>query len=115
MTDSKTAATNRRRNRRLEPKRTTKAAVYTNAMGLGRNIFVAVLDVSESGIRLVVKEALKPDQEIALDLEGLGHRRAFKVGARVIWSVPTADSNFCVGLEFQRTLPYADVALLAKF
>jgi hypothetical protein len=105
---------NRRARRRMAPKRSTKVACYKGALGLGSNIAVSVLDVSENGIRLLVKTALEPDQEIVIRLEGLGQRpHPLKLAASVMWCVPTADGNFCVGTKFQRTLQYADLHAIA--
>jgi len=47
---------NKRRSRRHVPKRGNKLFAYRNALGLGPSIAVAMLDVSEVGIRLVLKE-----------------------------------------------------------
>jgi hypothetical protein len=105
---------NRRRGRRQLPKGATKTQCYPNALGLGQNIALAVLDLSETGVRLLVKQKLTPGREVEIGLEGVGHRRPVKILGRVAWTVKTSDGNHCVGVEFQRTLPYADFLQLAR-
>ena len=41
-------------------------------MGLGANIAVRVLDLSDSGVRLLVRRAVKPGQEVEVTLESIG-------------------------------------------
>jgi hypothetical protein len=105
-----------RKERRIVPRRTpkksSKLACYKGSLGLGTNQAVSLLDVSETGIRLVVKSALEKGQEIILELLGPGHIRPVKVPAIVIWSVATADGTHCIGARFQRRLPYADMQKL---
>jgi hypothetical protein len=70
---------------------------------------LAVLDLSEKGIRLVVKEALRPAQVVTLNLEGPNHPRPLKFMAKAVWCVETAEHTFCVGLQFEKPLPYMDL------
>jgi hypothetical protein len=74
---------------------------------------VSVLDVSENGVRLVLKEGLPVGHEFAVTLEGLSSR-AVKVVARVVWSAALADGNFCVGAAFGKGLSYYDLSALAR-
>jgi hypothetical protein len=114
QTTTQPRTSNRRLSQRRHPKRSTKPYCYPNALGLGRNIALAVLDVSETGARLMVREALEPGREVEVGLEGLGHRRPVKCTGRVIWSLETAEGTYCVGIHFQRALPYADLLQLAN-
>ncbi len=104
---------NLRRSRRQSPKGSTKSRAYGNALGLGPNIAVSLLDVSETGIRLVLKEPLKDKAEFMVELESVG-TRSVKVLARVIWMLPLADGNTCVGAEFAKNLLYSDLLALAR-
>jgi hypothetical protein len=103
---------NMRRSRRQNPKRSTRLKAFRNALGLGPNIAVSILDLSEGGVRLIVKEALKPKAEFEINLETMGSR-TFKVIAQVVWTLPLADGNHCVGARFQKDIPYADLGMLA--
>jgi hypothetical protein len=73
-----------------------------------------MLDLSETGIRLLVRASLPQDLEIEIGLEGLGHSRPLRLPARVVWSVETADGRYCIGAEFQSPLCYADLHVLAR-
>src|SRR4051812_12478558 len=106
MTEQTTArTTNKRRSRRAPPKGTTKVRAYKGPMGLGPNLAVAILDVSETGLRLVLRSDLPKGQEIEVNLDNVS-TKPIKVIADVIWSLPMADGNFCVGVSFQKPLRY---------
>lgn len=103
---------NKRLSRRQAPKGSTKAVAYPNWLGLGANIALAVLDVSETGIRLLVRE-LPRNGEFEINLESIAHRPV-KTLAQVVWSCPTADGNFVLGARFDKSLPYAALQALAR-
>ena len=100
---------NRRGSRRRPPKGSTKIRCYRGPMGLGANVAVSALDVSESGAALVVKAAFKPGEQLEVYLEGLIHRRPIKKMGAVVWCVPASDGNYVVGVHFQGVLHYADL------
>jgi hypothetical protein len=104
----------RRRARRAPAKTNAKVTCRRGTLGLGPNLAGGVLDLSETGIRLVVREDLPPGLEIEVGLEGLGHPRPLRLTARVVWSVATADGRYCIGAEFRRRLTYADLHALAR-
>jgi hypothetical protein len=104
-----TAAAERRIARRRKPKNSAKVVCLKGSFGLGRNLAVAVLDVSETGIRLVVKEALPVNQEIEITLESISCPRPVKQIARVVWCVATADSNWCIGAHFDKLLRFNEL------
>lgn len=107
------------RNRRLSPRRSAKQSVKTvcskGAFGLGPNIALALLDISETGARLIIKEARKPLQELEVCFLPPGHTREFKMPSRVVWCVPTADGNFCIGVQFDKYLNYAALQEIVSF
>jgi len=80
---------------------------------MGANIAAGVLDVSEAGARLLLKEELPVGHEFEVILDSPGSR-SVKILARVIWSVPAADGTFVVGTAFQARLSYADLHALAR-
>lgn len=108
-----TSRTNRRRARRLPAKNSTKVCCFPNSMGLGTNIASTVLDLSETGIRLLVTIELKVGQEVEVALEGVFSGNAKRI-AVVVWVVPAADGTFCVGAQFQKALPFQMVGNLAR-
>jgi hypothetical protein len=93
--------------------KTTKVIATRNTMGLGPNIAVSVLDLSETGIRMILKENLPLGREFEITVESQSSR-PFKVVAAIIWSVPTAEGTFCVGARFSKNLPMSALATLVR-
>jgi hypothetical protein len=110
---SRTEAAPATHNRRLAPRRVPrgrpKVSCYTGPCGLGPNVASSLLDVSESGARLLAREELKPGREVEVGLLGVGHLRPVVRAANVVWCVAAAGGGFCVGVRFQKALPYADL------
>jgi hypothetical protein len=104
---------NRRLSGRRPPKRSTKATGHKGALGLGPNVLLSVVDLSESGARLLVKVALEKGQEVEVNLQGQSHPRPIKVPAVVVWSTATAEGNCSVGVSFHRRLSYTELQELA--
>jgi hypothetical protein len=104
---------NQRRCRRQVPKGSTKIRACNNALGLGKNIAVAVLDISETGIRLLLKQPLKVGKEFEVILEGPGTHEV-KLLARVIWTVETSDGQHCIGASFAKPIGYSDLQALSR-
>jgi len=112
--DSTPTPQNRRRCRRLLPKNGTRAICLRGSLGLGNNLAISVLDLSEEGVRLLLKEPMVVGQELEINLESINHRRPLKILGNVAWAVPTADGTCCVGVRFQRSLRYAEVTQLVR-
>jgi hypothetical protein len=102
-----------RRARRRPIKESTKVHCYGNALGLGRNIASALLDVSEAGVRLTVKIPVEVGQEVEINLHGQTGVSARHI-ARVVWAVPAEGGLFCVGCALAKPLPYATLVALAR-
>jgi hypothetical protein len=105
---------NRRRTRRRSPRGSTRVICFKNALGLGANLALALLDLSETGIRLQLKDPLPENQEVEINLDSLNHRRPLKVLGRVIWCLAAADGSHCAGIQFQRPLAYIDLQALVR-
>jgi hypothetical protein len=104
----------RPRARRSPAKGSCKVTCRRGSLGLSPNLAKTVLDLSETGIRLVVREALPVKQEIEIGLESSCHAGPLRRLANVVWSLPTADGFHCIGAQFQRRLTYADLQVLAR-
>jgi hypothetical protein len=109
MTQKATAAPNRRADRRRRPKSWTKATCRKGVLDLGPDFCLGVLDVSETGIRLLISEDLAKDQEVAVTLESPTQTRPIRRVGTVAWSVPTRNSIYCVGIRFDKRLIYNDI------
>jgi len=103
---------NRRQSIRRTPKGKPRVTCLKGSMGLGRNIGEAVLDLSETGVRLIVTIPLEVRQEIEVTLQGAVQPSPVKLLANVVWCVPTADNHYCVGARFQKYLNYAEFGRL---
>jgi hypothetical protein len=90
----------RRQARRCPPKATTEVVCRPEPMIISSNMALAVLDISADGLRLLVKSPLVKGQKIEVDLEGIGYCQPLKFSAEVVWSLPTADGNYCIGAKF---------------
>jgi hypothetical protein len=104
---------NRRSSQRKCPRRTVKIECRKGALGLGPNIAAGFLDLSEGGVRLLLKEGLEAGNETEVILHGYGMNKPIKRQASVCWSLPLENGLHAVGLHFLKLLPYRDVQLLA--
>jgi hypothetical protein len=109
MSQSNPPQKNRRLFARRPPKRTTKASGHKGALGLGPNVVVSVVDLSETGARLVVKVPLEPRQEVEVELQGQSHPRPLKFPAKVVWSAGAGEGTYTVGVVFERRLSYTEL------
>jgi hypothetical protein len=101
---------NRRAFLRRTPKRKARICCYKGALDLGANLALSLLDMSESGVRLLLKSALEPGQEVNLSFETISHRRPVK--SKIIWCVAAQDGSFCVGIRLDKYLPYQEISRL---
>jgi hypothetical protein len=102
------------RNRRLAPKGGTKVACFNGTMGLGANLALLLLDVSETGARLTVKACLELGQAVEVQLTAPGKGRPFKLAAVVTWSAPAGEQDWCLGVRFDKRLRYIDLMDLCR-
>lgn len=100
MNEPTATGSERRRSRRQRPKPNTEIACRPQTVIVGPDVAVAVLDISADGIRLMVNAPLGKGQRIEVNLEGIGYSRPIKLNAEVIWSLATADGNWCIGAKF---------------
>jgi hypothetical protein len=107
-------ASNRRAFMRRSPKRSSKITCRKGALGLGPNIGVRLLDLSEAGLRMIVKKELTTKDEVEIGLMAPGGVRETICKGRVVWVVPTADGEFAVGILFEKRLPYTNVIDLSS-
>lgn len=99
---------NRRACRRHKPKASAKAFCLKGSLGLGRNIAVSIIDVSETGARLMVKEAIKQEQDVEVILEHTSLAKPVKRVGKVMWCEPTEEGSYRIGVRFEKLLLYTD-------
>ncbi len=105
---------NRRSSLRAIPRSSVKVECRRGSTGLGANLAASFLDLSEGGLRLIVKVPLKVQDEVEILLAGFGMRQTIKRFANVAWALPLEDGQTCVGLQFQKRLPYQEVAQFSR-
>jgi hypothetical protein len=115
MSQPKQAGANRRASRRLPSRSLVKITCRKGSTDLGPNLAVALLDASETGVRLVLSQALDVGQEVSLTLDGPTGGRPAKCQGTVVWSVPAADGSILAGVRLHKPLRYHDLTHLTRF
>jgi hypothetical protein len=103
---------NRRASRRVPLRGSSKVECRRGSLGLGRDLVARPLDLSETGVRLLLREPLSPGEEAEVLLGGSGVAGRVKRLARVVWCI-AAEGGHAVGLRFDKPVPYADLQALA--
>jgi hypothetical protein len=80
--------------------------------GYGPDLALALLDVSEWGAGLAVRQPLQEGEEVALVLVGPAHLRLVAVTASIAWCEAGDDESCRVGVQFHRRLPWEDLLSL---
>jgi hypothetical protein len=78
-------------------------------MGLGPDLALALLDLSQTGALLLLKVPLELKQPVAVELFSTAYPKPVSVDARVARCTPTPEGTYLVGVRFERNLSYADV------
>jgi len=99
---------NRRRSQRRKPRTSVKLQCRKGSLGLGPNVAVSALDLSASGVRLIVTQTLDTMAEVEVVIDGYGMKQPVKRVGIVRWQVEMASGQFCVGVEFQKQIEYRD-------
>jgi len=108
------SAANRRRARRSPVSGLTKVQCRKGVLGLGANLTVKVLDLSETGACLIVKTVLNQGEEAELLLSGPSFARPLQCPAQVVWSVALADGCHGIGVNFVKPLRSAERLRLSR-
>jgi PilZ domain len=102
-------------NRRISVRRLPKVSVRVlcrkGGFDMGPDVAISLLDVSEEGAQLVLKQLLLANQEVTVGLQGQNHRVPVSHVGTVVWSVPV-EGGCCVGIRFEKRLPYRDLLAL---
>ena len=102
-------------NRRVAPRRNARGRVECRpgSAGQGSNVAKSLLDISETGARLLLRQSIEPGRRVELRLHGWGHVSPLAVVAQVIWCEPAKDGMFRIGVRFEQHLSYHDFKLLS--
>ena len=105
---------NRRASRRVVPRGQVRIECRKGTTGLGRNLALRVLDLSETGMRLLVNTPLDQAKEVEVVISGTSYLPPIKRIARVVRNVPNEDGTAAVGLHFSPPLDYANYMALCS-
>jgi hypothetical protein len=83
-------------------------------LGLGPNLAVALLELSEGGACLLVTKSLAVGDEVELSLEAVGGGPPVKALAEVVWSAPEDRDRHRLGVRFRRPLSYSALSDLVN-
>jgi hypothetical protein len=103
------ASSNRRRSRRGPLKSVVRVECRKGSLGLGLNLAVKALDLSETGIRVVARDLLPVGAEVEVLLSGGGAAKVTRRLGRVVWSVALEGGNASAGIAFDKPLQYSQV------
>ena len=103
---------NRRRSMRRRPRASVKVQCRKGAHGLGANVAGPVLDLADSGLRLITTQQLTVGGEVEVMIVGM--REVIKRIGNIRWQLKLEDGNFCTGIEFQKRIDYRDWQNLAS-
>ena len=95
----------RRMVRRLV-KKTTLGTCQKGNSGLGPVLETRLHDISEDGIRVILKVPMAPGDEIEISITPIGTGRPLTVEAAIVWCSKEQGSGFCVAGKFLSPLSY---------
>jgi hypothetical protein len=100
----------RQQNRRRSPRNAARATIRfqcrKGALGFGPNLVIRVLDLSSSGVRLVVNKPLECTDEVEIVIDGHGMKGTVRRLGIVRWNEKLETGQFCVGIEFHKYLDF---------
>ncbi len=105
----------RRQSERCFPHRVAAVSCLRGSMGLGPNLAVSLLDLSEGGAGLVLREPLPEGEEVELTLEPVGSGRTVRLLAEVVWCEPAEGDRHRAGVRFRAPLGHAELFDLVRF
>jgi hypothetical protein len=100
------ALNTRRSSIRLPLRTSVRIECRKGALGFGPNLAAAAVDLSETGVRLVLKSDLPRGQQVEIILQG--QCQPVKRVGMVAWSKNRPDGAFEVGIHFDSNLSYSD-------
>jgi hypothetical protein len=94
--------------------RQVEFAVRTGRLGVGANIGCEMVDASEEGFGLRLKESVPVGRELTIELIPPGAYRPLRLVAEVRWCQPTGDGTFRAGVWLKWRLPSLTVLSITQ-
>ena len=101
----------RRRSARAPAKGSARVNCWRGRIGSGADLALSLMDISRTGVRLMVNTRLQPLEPVTVSLVARGDAPVQRVG-RVRWCVKT-DWSYCVGIELDHPLDDSDLQRLS--
>src|SRR5215212_6697669 len=105
---------NRRASARRKPRGSVKLECRKGSFGFGLNLATTLLDISETGARLIVSQELSLKQELEIIFTGYGMPASIKRVANLRWQLKLEDGKYCIGVQFDKYLEFRDLQNLAS-
>jgi hypothetical protein len=100
-------AQNRRGAMRRRPRGKPRVECRLGTSGLRPNLAEKLLDLSQTGASLLVKQELSPGVEVEVRLISPGRPKPFQAAALVVRSIPAEDGKHTLSVHFEHPLDYA--------
>lgn len=114
MAQEQTSTSNadRRIVRRRTLKKGVALTVRKGTMGLGPNLCIGGVELSDDGIQVMIKNELTKGAEIEVGLTGIGRSKPMVLIADVRWCRPVENAEtFLVGIKLRRRLSHQEMGL----
>jgi hypothetical protein len=101
----------RRRERRKAAKRRVSVTCRKGLDGLGADLCIRLVDVSDEGAKIQIKEWINQnsDVEVTFDVDSLN--KPLVVTGQVAWCQPV-ENGFTIGVKFHDRIDYVDLGHL---
>jgi hypothetical protein len=104
---------NRRQSLRRPPTGKATVTCRKGGLDLGDDIVIGVLNVSRTGVRLLVNCELRDQQEVTLSLESPDGPLPVRAPGHVVWCRPEGE-HWEVGIHLQNRLDFRDFLKLTS-
>ena len=112
--DAQSSPPKQPRGRRQTPRRGIRVVCRRGEAGLGANIALTLLDLSEDGAGLLLSEVVRAGEQLTLRLALAGPGQPLRQAGVVAWVVPTVGGACCAGVRFSKRLNEDDFSRLAR-
>jgi PilZ domain len=106
------------KNKRLVQRRLARGGVRVEVRrgvtGLGPDLALGLTDLSEDGLGVRLKAAVRPKEECEVLLTRFAGGKPMKLHGEVRWCAAAGDGTFRAGIRFQRRLARKDLMDLTK-
>jgi hypothetical protein len=104
----------RRTSPRRKPKGGTRVICRKGVLGLGPNVALSLLDLSEWGVCLLVGESLTKGQEVEVVLSAPRCPRDVCRLGDIVWSFADRDGTSRIGIRLRKRIEYTQLQDLGR-